>query len=295
VKEPGCVQAQEALVVTSSDQTVRRCALGVLWVLRWKNKVVVPTTIADKIPIPPIIQQERPEQHIFISYQWNYKKSILQLRDRLQAAGYFVWVDVDNMVGSVLEAMAKAVENAIVMLVCLTQSYKESPNCRTEAEYAFRLKKAVVPVKFESHYVPDGWLGALIGSKLVHDFSEGWTDKGLCDLYRDLGERGKKLCEEVVESHKEHSVLASNTTKCLTVHSWTCHDVIEWLNSSHLQHQQDWFRDIDGPMLTEMISMRKEATDFLYTMLKQNHFSIQDILRLSMALKQLEQQFGNRS
>ena len=30
-----------------------------------------------------------------------------------------------------LEAMAEAVENAAVVLVCLTQRYKESPNCRT--------------------------------------------------------------------------------------------------------------------------------------------------------------------
>ena len=30
-----------------------------------------------------------------------------------------------------LEAMAEAVEKAAVVLVCLTQKYKESPNCRT--------------------------------------------------------------------------------------------------------------------------------------------------------------------
>jgi len=35
--------------------------------------------------------------------------------------------------GSVLEAMAEAVEKAAVVLVCLTQKYKESPNCRTGA------------------------------------------------------------------------------------------------------------------------------------------------------------------
>ena len=40
-----------------------------------------------------------------------------------------VWVLVPA--GSVLEAMAEAVENAAVVIVCLTQKYKESPNCRT--------------------------------------------------------------------------------------------------------------------------------------------------------------------
>jgi len=36
-----------------------------------------------------------------------------------------------KLAGSILEAMAKAVENAEVVIVCLTQKYKESPNCRT--------------------------------------------------------------------------------------------------------------------------------------------------------------------
>ena len=36
-----------------------------------------------------------------------------------------------------LEAMAEAVEKAAVVLVCLTQKYKESPNCRTGL-YTFR-------------------------------------------------------------------------------------------------------------------------------------------------------------
>lgn len=33
--------------------------------------------------------------------------------------------------GSTLEAMALAVEKAAVILVCMSQKYKDSPNCRT--------------------------------------------------------------------------------------------------------------------------------------------------------------------
>ena len=33
--------------------------------------------------------------------------------------------------GSTLEAMALAVEQSSVVLVCMTQAYKDSPNCRT--------------------------------------------------------------------------------------------------------------------------------------------------------------------
>ena len=50
---------------------------------------------------------------------------------RLQADGYKIWIDVEQMGGSTLEAMAEAVENAMVVLVCASEKYKLSPNCRT--------------------------------------------------------------------------------------------------------------------------------------------------------------------
>ena len=39
-------------------------------------------------------------------------------------------MDVDNMAGSTLQAMAEAIENAYVVLICYSQKYKISPNCR---------------------------------------------------------------------------------------------------------------------------------------------------------------------
>ena len=39
-------------------------------------------------------------------------------------------MDLDNMQGSTLQAMAEAVEDADIVLVCFSQKYKNSPNCR---------------------------------------------------------------------------------------------------------------------------------------------------------------------
>ena len=66
-----------------------------------------------------------------ISYQWDVQKSMIQLRNQLQSHGYKVWMDIDEMGGSTLESMARAVENASVVLVGVSQKYKESPNCRS--------------------------------------------------------------------------------------------------------------------------------------------------------------------
>ena len=70
-------------------------------------------------------------KHVMISYQWDVQKLVIQLKNKLQADGYKVWMDIDEMGGSTLESMARAVENASVVLVCVSQKYKESPNCRS--------------------------------------------------------------------------------------------------------------------------------------------------------------------
>ena len=70
-----------------------------------------------------------------ISYQWDVQKLVIQIKNKLQADGYKVWMDIDEMGGSTLESMARAVENASVVLVCVSQKYKESPNCRSGNSY----------------------------------------------------------------------------------------------------------------------------------------------------------------
>ena len=39
-------------------------------------------------------------------------------------------MDIDQMGGSTLQAMADAVEKASIVLMAMSQKYKDSPNCR---------------------------------------------------------------------------------------------------------------------------------------------------------------------
>ena len=48
-----------------------------------------------------------------------------------QADGFQVWIDVDEMGGSTLEAMANAIEEAAVVLICMSENYKNSNSCET--------------------------------------------------------------------------------------------------------------------------------------------------------------------
>ena len=48
----------------------------------------------------------------------------------LEAQGHQVWLDVDAMAGSTLDAMASAVEGSSCVCVILNRDYKESVACR---------------------------------------------------------------------------------------------------------------------------------------------------------------------
>ena len=51
--------------------------------------------------------------------------------DYQQKHGFRLWIDTDDMKGSTLEAMSDAVENAWAVIMCLSEYYRESPDCRT--------------------------------------------------------------------------------------------------------------------------------------------------------------------
>ena len=56
---------------------------------------------------------------------------MLRIRDALKNCGYNIWMDVDKIGGSTLQAMASAVENSAAVLIAVSRKYKESANCRS--------------------------------------------------------------------------------------------------------------------------------------------------------------------
>jgi hypothetical protein len=100
------------------------------------------------------------------------------------------------MQGSTVEAMADAVEGAAVMCYGVSRAYKESANCRMEAQYAHQQKKDMVPLMVEEGYQPSGWLGMLLGMRLWYGFYGAALGSAVAlegkmeELCRELGERG---------------------------------------------------------------------------------------------------------
>ncbi|XP_072047559.1 uncharacterized protein [Amphiura filiformis] len=132
-------------------------------------------------------------KHILISYQWDHQDRAIKIRDKLQQAGYRVWIDVNMMEDNLLNAMAKGVDEAGAILMCISSKYKASANCQAEANYAFKLKKPIIPVKVEKDYEADGWLGIVIGTSLYFNaYSDDVMEKTWPQLLRQLESVAKK-------------------------------------------------------------------------------------------------------
>lgn len=108
---------------------------------------------------------------VMISYNWGSKETVYKIRDTLKQNGITFWIDEEQMSGSTMVAMSAAVENCTVFLMCYSEKYSQSQNCQSEAEYAIKKKKIIVPCKMEKDYDPSGWLGFILGTKLFFDFS----------------------------------------------------------------------------------------------------------------------------
>ena len=92
-----------------------------------------------------------------LSYQWDAQGTIHRVNESLMARGYLTWFDLTNMKGSTMDAMSDAIEGADVMLYGVSLRYKESANCRLEANYAHQQELDMIPLMMQQKYKPQGW------------------------------------------------------------------------------------------------------------------------------------------
>eukprot|EP00041_Stephanoeca_diplocostata_P020671 m.467209 g.467209 ORF g.467209 m.467209 type:complete len:1019 (+) comp21634_c0_seq2:536-3592(+) len=130
---------------------------------------------------------------VMLSYCWDNQSEVHRVHRALQARGYSVWIDVEQMQGCTVDAMAVAVESSHHVVYAVSHAYKNSSPCRLEANYAFQLQKKMVPLMMEEGYAPKGWLGIMLGTRLWYGFfgsvlaDESLFEAKMNDLCRELG------------------------------------------------------------------------------------------------------------
>jgi hypothetical protein len=186
----GTMEGLRELASTDSgaakSEKARQCAVGAMFELEAEKRRAV-LTMGSATAI----------EHIMLSYNWDHQAVIKRVNASLVRRGYTTWIDVEKMQGSTVEAMADAVEGAAAMCYGVSRAYKESANCRLEAQYAYQREKDMVPLMVEEGYRADGWLGMLLGARLYYVLygstvsSEAAFEGKMEELCRELGERGK--------------------------------------------------------------------------------------------------------
>eukprot|EP01046_Picozoa_sp_COSAG06_P021538 COSAG06_NODE_1624_length_8892_cov_3872.704424_1_plen_1008_part_10 len=160
-------------------------------------------------------QQQKPPPHVMASYNWDHQDVILRVVTSLQDRGYLVWVDTEQMKGATVDTMALAVEGSEVVLIGVSRAYKESSNCRMEAQYALQKKKALVPLMMTEGYEADGWLGLLLGTSMWYGFygetlsSVSGYETRMDALCREIGSRGRA---DAMVAASSPSVVAGHAT-----------------------------------------------------------------------------------
>ena len=271
----------------SQNAEVQKVAAGALWEIEGK-------TARDKAEK----MKEGSGNHVMISYQWDAQEVLVQVKNQLQANGYRVWMDLEQMGGSTLDAMAKAVENAAVVLICVSQRYKESPNCRSEAEYAYQLRKDIIPLMMQKNYKADGWLGMLLGTKMWIDFQSKHTiDSGVTKLVKELAGRGKDV--DHTDGPPE-AVIRTTEATTLTkqpsgpdVAGWTNEDVKRWLKKIGLAQVCDKdMAEFTGQTLIELQELRGECPDYFYKCLEHT-LQLKNMFHVLKFRKELDKLLGN--
>ncbi|KAL3836546.1 hypothetical protein ACJMK2_021970 [Sinanodonta woodiana] len=287
---PGILERLHELQHQCIRTDTSHAARGVVWEL---ESIPVTASITDACTSP--ITEILPEHlcpHVMISYQWDSQPVMMKVKDKLRCAGYKVWMDVEHMTGSTLEAMALAVEKASVVLICMSQKYKDSPNCRSESEYVYRLRKDFIPLRLQPTYTPDGWLGMMVGTRLYFDFSDvNKLDTQLSKLIKELGNRGKIGYMDTIDAPLLERVMSreSSPPKAeMSIQNWTTNNVATWLTTLGLENKKERFNEIDGSLLLELKQIHLSAPEFLYTMLRSDYGLVAvEILKFSRALRAL--------
>lgn len=185
----------KTLLTSSPEKGVRRAAEGLIWKLE-KEETAATKPVATDGAVTYAYD-------IMLSYSHNDKDLCYRLHERLVEDNFRVWIDRDYMHGVTMAAMAHAIENSQFVILCMSDSYKQSAYCQSEAHYAFERQCRFIPAVMKHKYRPDGWLGIMVSGKIYIDFTKLEFDQAYrklkteIDQYRKTSSHSTTLKEQL--------------------------------------------------------------------------------------------------
>tara|TARA_Y100000389_G_scaffold187535_1_gene209025 strand:- start:405 stop:1151 length:747 start_codon:yes stop_codon:yes gene_type:complete len=140
------------------------------------------------------------EKHIMFSYSWDHKHNVRHIYDIIndEFPNIPKWIDISEMSGNIIEAMNKAVEDAFIVIIFLSKSYKISTNCKIESELICGKQKKYLLVLVEKDYPylendeKDNWVSKMFKNQFYIDLSDGMNTENLNKLKQLLNDEINK-------------------------------------------------------------------------------------------------------
>lgn len=251
---------------------------------------------------------EEKSRHVMISYNTASRELCIRVKQQLELLGIKIWMDVNDMHGSSLAAMANAVEKSYCVLMCVTEKYRGSLNCQAEAQYAFKLNKPIIPLIMQQGCENiTGWLGIIMGDKIFINFMKYDFGECLIKLKNELDNYVKDTATNLsrvapnVEQHlkvdvsPQTAILDAAPKKSEDISTrkaaedWDEKAVLEWFNQNQINEEiQKSLQPCNGEILKQMHDMKCRAPEFYYqSMSKIGAHDMITITRLSACLDKL--------
>ena len=107
------------------------------------------------------------DRHVMLSYCWAQQEVVVKIRHALGDRGLKIWLDLEQMEGSTVDAMADAIDQSSFVCYGVSREYKESTNCKLEAMYAHQAGVSMVPMMLSDNYKANGWVSVAISTIVI--------------------------------------------------------------------------------------------------------------------------------
>ena len=133
---------------------------------------------------------------VFVSYASQDRDRILDLVDRLDAAGVSVWIDQMSIEGASMwsQEIVAAIRNCKVLILAISENSADSENVVKEVALASEGRKRILPVYLASAEIPESMAYQLAGIQRV-EFFEGDEEVGQQSVIRALAKLGVTVSE----------------------------------------------------------------------------------------------------
>jgi len=142
---------------------------------------------------------------VFISYAAKDRTRVLDLVDRLRAAGVSVWIDQMGIEGATMwsQEIVAAIRSCKVLILAISENSAGSENVVKEVALASEGRKRILPVYIEQAEIPESMAYQLAGIQRI-EFFEGREDAALQAVIRALAKLGVTVADDA-------SAAAANT------------------------------------------------------------------------------------